>query len=123
MQDGFLSMGPATSIPGALEGEDSDHLSPCPLLFLQFVTNCSSGHISPIVIFTIDGTIFTIDGTLFPCRASVPLLCNSPHLSPLPLVPGPGESPGSQAGGEPLGFWNIRFAKDRKGCFISLFHK
>lgn len=31
-QDGFLSVGLAISILGALEGVDSDHLSPCPFL-------------------------------------------------------------------------------------------
>lgn len=86
MQDGFLSV-------GALEGVDSDHPSPCPLLFLQFVTNCSSGHVPPTMLFT-------INGTNFPCWVSVLFPCNSCRLSLSLYHPGLGESPGGQVEGE-----------------------
>ncbi|KAF5929705.1 hypothetical protein HPG69_002428 [Diceros bicornis minor] len=57
-QGGFLSCGTGHLHQGALAGADSDHLSPCPLLFLQFVTNCGSGQSTPTITFPINGINF-----------------------------------------------------------------
>lgn len=88
-QDGFLSCGTGHLCLGALMGADADHLSPYPLLFLQFVTNCSSGWSCPHPTSPSQSM-----ASISPAGPSVPHPCDSyppphpvPYVSLLPLLP------------------------------------
>lgn len=112
VQDGLLGLGPATSIPGALEGVDSDHCLHVPYHFSS---------LSPAV-----AVVTSLPPSSSPSMAPTALLAALfpvilPISLPSPFYLGMGDSrPGGRGAHlQPLGFWNIRFAKTLRMIVLS----